>query len=107
MPGLTGMQRIQGVMSSLRQQPLTMLDDENVAQFVDLARATQPADVLVFHSASGARLTVRPSGTEPKIKFYLELVARVSSSTELAAARAVLDAKAARIQSALQVRLGL
>ena len=32
------------------------------------------SDVLAFQSEDGARLTVRPSGTEPKIKFYLELV---------------------------------
>ena len=34
------------------------------------------ADLLAFQSEDGARLTVRPSGTEPKIKFYLELVGR-------------------------------
>ena len=53
-----------------------------------------PSDVLAFQSEDGARLIVRPSGTEPKIKFYLELVGRADSREAVAPARARLDAEA-------------
>ena len=41
------------------------------------------SDVLAFQAEDGSRLTVRPSGTEPKIKFYLELTGRAASPAEV------------------------
>lgn len=104
MPGVTGMQKIKDAMASLRKEPLTALDGDSVSKFADLAPG---ADVVVFHTADGARLTVRPSGTEPKIKMYCEMVARVTSTSELAAAKAKLDEKGARIKAQVDKRLGL
>ena len=46
LPGLTGMQRIAGVMSALRQEPLTMLDDENVTA---AALPKDKAATLIFY----------------------------------------------------------
>ena len=65
------------------------------------------ADVLSFFAADGSRLVVRPSGTEPKVKFYLELVARVDSTAAVAAARQRLDAVGAEIRKSVIARLGL
>ncbi len=62
--------------------------------------------MLVFYAEDGARLTVRPSGTEPKIKFYVELVAAVKSAAEVAPARTRLDARCGEIKAALNQRLG-
>jgi len=107
MPGLDGLSRIKGIMTSLREQPLGALDGKKVARMVDLKTAAIPADVVVLHTEDGARLTVRPSGTEPKIKLYLELVASVASTSELAAAKAVLAEKAARIQEEVKAALGV
>lgn len=104
MPGVTGMQKIKDAMSSLRKEPLTALDGDAVSKFADLAPG---ADVVVFHTADGTRLTVRPSGTEPKIKMYCEMVARVTSTNELAAAKAKLEEKGARIKAQVDKRLGL
>ena len=42
------------------------------------------ANLVTFQSVDGARLTARPSGTEPKIKFYLELVARAHTPAAVA-----------------------
>ena len=64
------------------------------------------SNVLVFYAEDGARLIVRPSGTEPKIKFYVELVAAVKSAAEVAPARARLDARCGEIKAALNQRLG-
>ena len=60
-----------------------------------------PSDVLAFQSEDGARLTVRPSGTEPKIKFYLELVGQARDRREVAPARARLEAEGQEMRSAL------
>ena len=54
-----------------------------------------------------ARLTGRPAGTEPKIKFYFERVARVTASKEIAAARTTLEARGTRAKAEVSSRLGL
>jgi phosphomannomutase len=46
-----------------------------------------PSDLLIFHLDGGARVLLRPSGTEPKLKAYLEVVEPVASTAELPAAR--------------------
>ncbi|MBM4279846.1 MAG: phospho-sugar mutase [Deltaproteobacteria bacterium] len=109
MPGLDGLSKIGAIMNTLRERPATLstLAGSPVVRRVDLKTADIPADVIVLYSEDGARLTVRPSGTEPKIKLYLELQARVGSTAELAAARAALGAKAARIQGEVKAALGV
>jgi phosphomannomutase len=109
MPGLDGLQRIGAIMAMLREPPEALKDlgGSDVVRRVDLKTAAIPADVIVLHAADGARLTVRPSGTEPKIKLYLELEARVSSTAELTAARAALTEQAARIQGQVKAALGV
>jgi len=78
------------------------------ATCVDYARAPEPIELLVFRSADGARLCVRPSGTEPKVKLYLHAHAPVGGAARtrdeaLAAARqqaqAMLDALEARVRA--------
>jgi phosphomannomutase len=65
------------VMDELRTHPLAELGGLAVRERLDLAGgsdALPPSDVLVYRF-DGARLVVRPSGTEPKLKAYLEVVA--------------------------------
>ncbi|MCC7074797.1 MAG: phospho-sugar mutase [Deltaproteobacteria bacterium] len=107
MPGATGMERIKASMAALRRDPPVALDGTAVARVDDLARGDHPADVVVLHTADGTRLTVRPSGTEPKIKMYCELVARVAARAELGPARERLEAAGQRIKAELNARLGL
>jgi len=60
----------------LRQAPPTSLGGVAVREVVDLEkgwRGLPATDGLVFHLASSGRVIVRPSGTEPKVKFYLEV----------------------------------
>jgi phosphomannomutase len=104
MPGVTGMQKIKDAMASLRKEPMSELDGTKVERSEDLAPG---ADVVVFHTADGTRLTVRPSGTEPKIKMYCEMVARVANTGELTGAKAKLEEKGARIKTQVDKRLGL
>jgi phosphomannomutase len=106
MPGATGMEKIKGAMTSLRKEPIAALDGKKVVRSEDYSNAAVPSDVVVFHTEDGARLTVRPSGTEPKIKLYYEMVARVSSTGELAGARTQLEQQGERVKLEVSKRLG-
>ncbi|WP_405716090.1 phospho-sugar mutase [Streptomyces sp. NBC_00046] len=81
---------ISDAMARLREQPPAALAGLAVTSAEDLARGTAelpPTDGLRYH-LRGARVIVRPSGTEPKLKCYLEVVVPVGSADELPAARA-------------------
>jgi phosphomannomutase len=78
-----------GVMAGLRAQPPMKLAGQAVIGVADLTGGTSElpsADVLTYRLANG-RVVIRPSGTEPKIKAYLEVVEHVSDG-QLAIARA-------------------
>ncbi|MEU6224135.1 phospho-sugar mutase [Streptomyces sp. NPDC047042] len=81
---------IANAMSRLREQPPTHLAGLAITKAEDLTKGTEtlpPTDGLRY-TLDGARVIVRPSGTEPKLKCYLEVVLPVPAHTELAAARA-------------------
>jgi phosphomannomutase len=69
------------MVAALRSSPPASLGDAEVAQ-------DNPAPDIVRLRASGLRVVIRPSGTEPKVKAYLEVVEPVASAEALAAARA-------------------
>lgn len=81
---------IADAMRRLRDTPPTALAGLAVTSAEDLSEGTEqlpPTDGLRYH-LDGARVIVRPSGTEPKLKCYLEVVVPVGSAGELPAARA-------------------
>ncbi|MFJ9423834.1 phospho-sugar mutase [Streptomyces sp. NPDC101249] len=81
---------ISDAMRRLRERPPTELAGLAVTRAEDLTRGTgslPPTDGLRY-TLDGARVVVRPSGTEPKLKCYLEVVVPVGSHAELPAARA-------------------
>ncbi|MCS0634598.1 phospho-sugar mutase [Streptomyces sp. LP05-1] len=84
---------IADAMARLREQPPAELAGLTVASAEDLTKGTAalpPTDGLRYHLAGDyrARVIVRPSGTEPKLKCYLEVVVPVASRDGLADARA-------------------
>lgn len=84
---------ISETMRLLRAQPPTAFGSRAVTGADDLAAGApgMPAgDVLRYRLADGSRVVVRPSGTEPKLKVYLD--ARAGTSAEAAAAVAELEA---------------
>ena len=119
LPGSEGRQRIRAAMARLRATPLDRIRDSRVARVLDAATGEELAggerrpsglprsDVLAFQSEDGSRLTVRPSGTEPKIKFYLELVGRAATPAEVPGARARLEAGAQALRAGLTRELRL
>ena len=60
------------LMAALRNTPPAEVGGIKVAQFIDHTKTDRQSDILVFVLENGSRLIVRPSGTEPKIKFYLD-----------------------------------
>ena len=65
-----------GLMQRLRAAIPTTVANVAVRSCVDLIESDPPADVVVLHLADEGRITVRPSGTEPKCKVYFETVSR-------------------------------
>jgi phosphomannomutase len=77
-------------MARLRRTPPTSLGGLAVERIDDLNAGSAelpPTDGLRYHLADGARVIVRPSGTEPKIKCYLEVVVPVTPEDGVDAAR--------------------
>jgi phosphomannomutase len=113
LPGSEGRARIQAAMARLRAHPLKRIGASAVVRTLDASAgeeriggerreaALPRSDLLVFEAKEGARLTVRPSGTEPKIKFYLELVGTARDRAEVGPARARLDTEGRELRAAL------
>jgi phosphomannomutase len=109
--GGDGAERIAGAMARLRAAPPTAVGARPVTGVSDLAhgrpdRGLPPADVVGI-ALPGARVVVRPSGTEPKLKCYVEVVEAVPEGTDVAGARTRAEAALAEITTALPATLGL
>ena len=94
------------VMSRLRAAPPDAFGGEPVTGLTDLAGLAGPeprADVLIFRLAGG-RVVLRPSGTEPKIKCYIEITEPVAGRS-LAAAREAAAARLAPLRAVLETLL--
>jgi phosphomannomutase len=95
---------ITAIMARLRADPPRELGGCPVESFDDLAHGADglpPTDGLRFRLTGGSRVVIRPSGTEPKLKCYLEVVlpvedgaakTRARATTALASLRTALSA---------------
>src|SRR5690606_12192989 len=92
------LREITEIMAALRAKPPTLLLDEPVSEVADLAPG---ADVVIVRSSS-ARVVVRPSGTEPKLKAYLEVVEPVTAG-DPSTGPTVDDVPAARERAAAEL----
>lgn len=99
----------------LAGRPVTVTDlREPAPGLVDLAgghaerapgQPVPPTDVLIWHAGADARVMVRPSGTEPVLKLYAEVIWPVRSRDELADARANAAGQAERMLAAAAAAL--
>ena len=73
------------MMDALRATPPQSLAGEAIVEFEDLGLGAHlpPTDGLLFLTDAGTRVIVRPSGTEPKLKCYLEVIAPVADADDL------------------------
>jgi phosphomannomutase len=100
---------ITDAMRRLRETPPIALGGLAVQGVDDLstgAGGLPPTDGLRYHLADGARVVVRPSGTEPKLKCYLEVVVPVTND-DVRAARLTAATSLAAIKSDLSAALAL
>ncbi|MEU0165887.1 phospho-sugar mutase [Streptomyces iakyrus] len=100
---------IAAAMRRLREQPPTELAGLPIIRTDDLTKGTAdlpPTDGLRY-TLDGARVIVRPSGTEPKLKCYLEVVVPVGSHEDLPAARAKATALLESIKRDLSTAAGI
>ncbi|MEO3936097.1 phospho-sugar mutase [Dermatophilaceae bacterium Soc4.6] len=107
---VTDLAQTDELMGRLRAAPPTEVGDSPVTQVDDLARGDgglPPTDGLRWWLADGSRVIVRPSGTEPKVKVYLECVEAVDlrpadRATALAAARRTASDRLAAVRGVLE-----
>ncbi|MGA5313557.1 phospho-sugar mutase [Streptomyces pseudogriseolus] len=100
---------IAAAMRRLREQPPTELAGLRITKAEDLTEGTDklpPTDGLRY-TLDGARVVVRPSGTEPKLKCYLEVVIPVAAKTDLPEARTRATALLTTIKQDLSKAAGI
>ncbi len=96
-PGLSGMDKMAGIMADLRAKPPVEIGGYKVVKITDYTKTEETglpsANVLVYGLEGGATVIVRPSGTEPKIKAYYTTLGK-----DIAEAQAQKDTLAAALK---------
>jgi phosphoglucomutase len=109
--GMDGAAEIQQMLSDMRNNPVTEIDGEKVASLSDYQASTKKnlitgevknidlpkSNVLIYQTDKGTRIAARPSGTEPKIKFYFSVNTSLDTKENTTKVEAELDAKIQRI----------
>jgi len=103
--GAEGIAELRAIMAKLRKSPPWKIGDYDVAVVRDYQQqtitskdgSTKPltlpkSDVLAFELASGSRVIARPSGTEPKAKFYFDIREPIAEGESITAATARAEA---------------
>lgn len=100
--GRSGLEEISNMMEGLRNTPPKSIVGEEVVEFIDYLESTKtglPAsNVLQFITNKGTKVTARPSGTEPKIKFYFSVQEKLTQREEFDEIKQKLTQKIANIQ---------
>lgn len=102
---VSDLSEIPRMMSRLRAEHPSKIGNFDVTQIDDFATGFgdfAPSDILRIHLADGSRIIIRPSGTEPKLKVYLDASSKVGSGSErIDAARATITALDAAVRPLL------
>ena len=83
-PGASGGETMKAMMASMRNNPPATLGEEKVVRVRDLMKDPDlpKGNVLQFYLESGTIVSARPSGTEPKIKFYINSMVPAGDGTD-------------------------
>jgi phosphoglucomutase len=109
--GMDGAAEIQQMLSDMRNNPIVEIDGEKIESLSDYEASTKKnlitgevtnidlpkSNVLIYQTESGTRIAARPSGTEPKIKFYFSVNSELDEAKNTDTVEAELDAKIERI----------
>lgn len=113
--GAEGEQQIKAMMNGFRSNPPKSIADEKVVRLLDYKTSeelnletgtktiiNQPkSDVLQFYTKEGAKISVRPSGTEPKIKFYISVNSKLTKAAEFDKSNQEQEERISRLGTAI------
>ena len=105
--GIDGLREINQMMVDMRENPVKEINGQRVVMLEDYKKSIAKnlltgeeetlnipkSDVLIYYTEDGAKIAARPSGTEPKIKFYVSVNAPLDSVANAVKTEAVLDEK--------------
>ena len=105
--GIRGLSEIKSIMESLRTKPIDKLVGSEMILIQDFEKSEEinfksgkkyplnfpKSNVLIFESEDGTRVAVRPSGTEPKIKFYFSVNMKLESKEKFEKSNQILEKK--------------
>ncbi|HQA73368.1 phospho-sugar mutase [Flavobacterium sp.] len=105
--GIEGADEIKQMMVELRENPLSEINGKRVVCVEDYQASTgkdfmnnetfkltvPKSNVLIYYLEDGSKICARPSGTEPKIKFYFSVNIQINSVEEIPAAETLLNSK--------------
>jgi phosphoglucomutase len=105
--GKTGAEEIQKMMMDFRNNPPKQLDNDEVVEIIDYLETEKTqlpkSNVLQYLLKSGSKVSVRPSGTEPKIKFYFSIVIPMKDKGEVETLQTIAFEKIERIKQELGI----
>ena len=115
--GIEGLAEINQMMVDMRTNPLKEINGERIVMMEDYktsvatnlltgeteSMSIPKSDVLIYYTEDGAKIAARPSGTEPKIKFYVSVNATLDSVADFNEVNAILDTKIKRILEDLKI----
>jgi phosphoglucomutase len=115
--GMEGLAEINQMMVALRENPLKEINGQRVIMVEDYklsvaknlltnneeAIKMPKADVLIYYTEDGSKICARPSGTEPKIKFYISVNTPLDSVANFTKVESVLDEKIKNIIAGMQL----
>ena len=116
-PGKTGADEIKAMMENFRQNPITEIAGSKVTLAKDFQSLIQrdadgketaidmpgKSNVIQYFCQDGTKVSVRPSGTEPKIKFYVEIKDNMTSAEDYAACLERAKAKVEEVKKSLGI----
>jgi phosphomannomutase len=115
--GMDGLQAINQMMIDLRENPLKEINGQRVIMVEDyqssiaknllsgeeLSMDIPKSNVLIYYTEDGSKICARPSGTEPKIKFYISVNADLETASDFDAVENILNQKIKNIIAAMQL----
>ena len=115
--GIEGLEEIKQMMVDMRTNPLKEINGERIIMMEDYqtsiatnlltgekeTMSIPKSDVLIYYTDEGSKIAARPSGTEPKIKFYVSVNTTLDSVDDFKEVNAQLDTKIKRILEDLKI----
>jgi phosphoglucomutase len=115
--GMDGLQEINQMMINLRENPLKEINGQRVIMVEDYQSSIAKnlltdeeskmdipkSNVLIYYTEDGSKICARPSGTEPKIKFYISVNTELESVEDFNEVESILDHKIKNIISSMQL----